>query len=224
MFLPLPNYSHWLPLFLLVFILWPPVRHSIQFFYHFENKKYLENCSHFNSHKCHISIGNLEYFADPWAGKYDAGSIGYAFYSGLFAFGGWNYLNFVTGELIDPYRYIMRKSILFFHLLYHTIDIDGFPSHSHTFAFLSNQESSACNLDSDASGNHNLCLGEFGLFCGCISRWDAFISCGGCHIRQQSVRPGRLEHSNICCAQLLWRCERDCLYIGTIICDGCSRW
>lgn len=48
--------------------------------------------------------GNLENFDDAWTGKYDAGSLGFAFYSGLFAFGGWNYLNFVTGELIDPYK------------------------------------------------------------------------------------------------------------------------
>lgn len=35
MFLPLPNYSHWLLLFLLVFIPWPPVRNSIQFYFIF---------------------------------------------------------------------------------------------------------------------------------------------------------------------------------------------
>lgn len=48
--------------------------------------------------------GDLDNFDNAWEGKYDAGSMGFAFYSGLFAFGGWNYLNFVTGELIDPYK------------------------------------------------------------------------------------------------------------------------
>ena len=32
------------------------------------------------------------------------GSVSLAFYSGLFAYGGWNYLNFVIDELKDPYR------------------------------------------------------------------------------------------------------------------------
>ncbi|KAJ2953732.1 hypothetical protein O0L34_g1355 [Tuta absoluta] len=56
----------------------------------------------------YMGIGHLENFDDPFAGNYSAGSISLAFYSGLFAFGGWNYLNFVTEELQDPYKNLPR--------------------------------------------------------------------------------------------------------------------
>lgn len=48
--------------------------------------------------------GNVQNFEDMWEGEYNLANIGFAFYNGLFAFGGWNYLNFVTEELQDPYK------------------------------------------------------------------------------------------------------------------------
>jgi len=51
-----------------------------------------------------MATGKLENFDDMWKGNYEVSNIGFAFYSGLFAFGGWNYLNFVTEELQDPYK------------------------------------------------------------------------------------------------------------------------
>lgn len=50
--------------------------------------------------------GNTVHFDNAFEGDYDADSIALAFFSGLFAFGGWNYLNFVTEELQDPYKWV----------------------------------------------------------------------------------------------------------------------
>lgn len=35
---------------------------------------------------------------------YDVGQIALSFLQGSFAYGGWNFLNYVTEELVDPYR------------------------------------------------------------------------------------------------------------------------
>ena len=52
----------------------------------------------------YLVMGETKNFENMWAGNYSVANIGFAFYSGLFAFGGWNYLNFVTEELQDPYK------------------------------------------------------------------------------------------------------------------------
>ena len=35
---------------------------------------------------------------------YEVGLIALSFLQGSFAYGGWNFLNYVTEELVDPYR------------------------------------------------------------------------------------------------------------------------
>ncbi|XP_072396986.1 Y+L amino acid transporter 2 [Diabrotica undecimpunctata] len=56
----------------------------------------------------HLASGHTENFHNAFDGKYDLPHIALSFYSGLFAFGGWNFLNFVTEELQDPYRNLPR--------------------------------------------------------------------------------------------------------------------
>lgn len=53
----------------------------------------------------YLCAGNTKHFEEPMAGtQLEPGYIALAFYSGLFSYSGWNYLNFVTEELKDPYK------------------------------------------------------------------------------------------------------------------------
>lgn len=50
--------------------------------------------------------GNTQLLEDPFSNMQTSpGYIALAFYSGLFSYSGWNYLNFVTEELKSPYKW-----------------------------------------------------------------------------------------------------------------------
>jgi amino acid transporter len=56
-----------------------------------------------------LGRGHHEYFQNPFENSiWNVGSISLAFYQGLFAYNGWNYLNYVIEELKDPYRNLPR--------------------------------------------------------------------------------------------------------------------
>ncbi|CAM4525453.1 hypothetical protein PO909_023899 [Leuciscus waleckii] len=52
-----------------------------------------------------MAQGNTQNLRDPFAGGTTSfGAIGLAFYNGLWAYDGWNQLNFITEELKNPYK------------------------------------------------------------------------------------------------------------------------
>lgn len=54
--------------------------------------------------------GHFEQWEEPFEhSKTSPGYIALAFYSGLFSYSGWNYLNFVTEELKNPYQYVINN-------------------------------------------------------------------------------------------------------------------
>ncbi|XP_033122751.1 large neutral amino acids transporter small subunit 2-like [Anneissia japonica] len=60
-----------------------------------------------------LFIGNIENFEGSFDNTItDPGKIALAIYGGLFAYGGWNYLNYVTEELKDPEKNLPRAIIL----------------------------------------------------------------------------------------------------------------
>ncbi|XP_059156686.1 large neutral amino acids transporter small subunit 2-like isoform X2 [Physella acuta] len=56
-----------------------------------------------------IGMGSTENFQNVFEGSTtQPGRIALAFYSGLFSYSGWNYLNFVTEEMKEPYKNLPR--------------------------------------------------------------------------------------------------------------------
>ncbi|XP_069950522.1 Y+L amino acid transporter 2-like [Cherax quadricarinatus] len=57
----------------------------------------------------HLARGHVEHYVDPMKNTvWDAASFATAFYSTLFAYGGWSSLTYLTEELKDPYRTMPR--------------------------------------------------------------------------------------------------------------------
>lgn len=57
----------------------------------------------------HIALGNTQNFESSFATtKWQVGAISKSFYSGLFSYAGWNYLNFLTEEVKNPYKNLPR--------------------------------------------------------------------------------------------------------------------
>ncbi|KAF0299047.1 Y+L amino acid transporter 1 [Amphibalanus amphitrite] len=60
-----------------------------------------------------LCMGKGQSFDNAFVGmKTDPGQIAVSFYSGIFSYAGWNYLNFMTEELRDPYRNLPRSIYL----------------------------------------------------------------------------------------------------------------
>lgn len=68
----------------------------------------------------YIVRGETGNFEQPFLGSATMpGGIALAFYNGLFSYSGWNYLNFVTEELRDPYKWVEYQiwGLEFWHFL-----------------------------------------------------------------------------------------------------------
>eukprot|EP00076_Gallus_gallus_P036783 XP_025002321.1 large neutral amino acids transporter small subunit 2-like [Gallus gallus] len=64
-----------------------------------------------------IALGHSEWLSPsrsfaPWR-PYSAGGVALSFLQGSFAYGGWNFLNYVTEELIDPHRTLPRAICIY---------------------------------------------------------------------------------------------------------------
>ena len=55
----------------------------------------------------HLLQGNTEYFRHPFQNTFtEPGYIALAAYNGLYSYSGWNYLNFVTEEIQNPFKFV----------------------------------------------------------------------------------------------------------------------
>ena len=57
----------------------------------------------------HLGMGNTKHFHNMFEGsETEPGMVAVSFYTGIYSYAGWNYLNFMTEELKDPFKNLPR--------------------------------------------------------------------------------------------------------------------
>jgi amino acid transporter len=65
--------------------------------------KYFLGLAHFRDLSFSFNLGNTQHLENVFEGTtYSLGNIATAFYTGLWAYDGWNNLNYVTEEIKNP--------------------------------------------------------------------------------------------------------------------------
>lgn len=123
-----------------------------------------------------------------WEGSdFRPGKIALSFYGGLWAYNGWNYLNFITEELQDPVKNLPRAIAISCGLctvVYVLTNIAFYAGKSLAQRKQTNRKS--CRRQRDG---------------------DDREQCGGGDVRQSLLRPARLDYAHLCRYELLWHSE-----------------
>lgn len=109
----------------------------------------------FSGHFEHFTFDNTET---------DVTKISLAFYSGLFAYNGWNYLNFVIEELRDPVKYAIAKKNV----------------NNIKFILLFYQESSTSHRHISRDSDRYLCINQRSILHYPVASWGQRVNCGRC--------------------------------------------
>ncbi|KAG1657843.1 Y+L amino acid transporter 2 [Nymphon striatum] len=114
----------------------------------------------------YLGIGEKNAFENAFdESTTDPGHIALAFYSGIFSFAGWNYLNFVTEELKDPYKNLPRAiwiSMPLVTIIYFLANVAYFSVLTPQEILASNAVAVKCRVEGPGEVVHL----QFGIFSG----------------------------------------------------------